>query len=173
MKKNYYLLFMLFFYISPLGAKNIFIRVFDQHGHSIAKGALTGTTDTSVLLRHGRTQLEIAIREIGTIKTKRSFGHPILVGAIAGAVSGGIIGLVANESLNADNGYFDVETSAGEDAVAGAIGGAIVGGVIGTIIAATSKRTTILISGDVNDWQQKRKILEIMLAENSKAREPK
>ncbi|TWV93308.1 hypothetical protein [Chitinophaga pinensis] len=144
-EKNYYLLLllMLFFYISPLGAKHLFIRIFDQHDHLIAKGELIATTDTSVQLRKGKASIEIPVRDIGTIKTKRSFGHPILIGGIIGTLSGAITGAAGHESLNSGSDYFDLETSLGEDMAAVALAGAVVGGLIGTIVAATQKRSVL------------------------------
>ncbi|ACU62597.1 hypothetical protein [Chitinophaga pinensis] len=164
MKKNYYLLLllMLFFYISPLEAKHLFIRIFDQHGYMIAKGNLFTTTDSSIQLRRGKVPVEIYVRDIGTIKTKRSFGHPILIGGIVGTLSGAITGLAAHESLNSGSDYFDLETSVGEDMAAVALVGAAVGGLIGTIVAATQKRTVLTINGDMNEWQQQKKVLDAM-----------
>lgn len=166
MKKNFYLLLllMLFFYISPLGAKHLFIRVFDQHGYMLAKGNFFATTDSSVQLRRGERPIEVLVRNIGSIKTKRSFGHPILIGGIVGTLSGAITGLAAHESLNSGSDYFDLETSVAEDMAGVALIGAAVGGVIGVIVAATQKRPVLIINGDVNEWQQQRKVLDAMQA---------
>ncbi|SFM62308.1 hypothetical protein SAMN05428949_0209 [Chitinophaga sp. YR627] len=174
MKKNFYLLLLLllFFYISPLGAKHLFIRVFDQHGYLIAKGNFYAATDSSVQLRRGERPVEVLVRDIGTIKTKRSFGHPILIGGIIGTLSGAITGLAAHESLNSGSDYFDLETSVGEDMAGVALAGAVVGGVIGTIVAATQKRTVLIVNGNINEWQQQRKTLDAMQAKLMEERVP-
>ncbi|SHN38650.1 hypothetical protein [Chitinophaga sp. CF418] len=160
MKKNYLLLLILFCSISPLEAQKRFIRIYDQQGQMIAKGDFTATTDTSIVLQAHKTQLEIPLRNIGTIKTKRTFAHAIAIGATIGVVSGGLLGLAsgqANEDVYGSLGY---ESSPGDDVAAGALIGLATGAVVGTIISVAQNRSTIVINGNTTDWQLKRKILD-------------
>lgn len=165
MKKNYcLLLLMLFSCVGSLEAKKLFIRVFDLQGHRTTKGAVIATTDTSVILLHGNERLEIPVKDIGIIKTKRAFVHPILTGAIIGSLSGALLGLIAHEDHDEASGYFIYETSVGEDIAAGALSGVVIGGVVGTIISATQRRRSIVINGDVKEWQQQKKFFDVILA---------
>lgn len=160
MKKNYLLLLILFCSIGPLEAQKRFIRIYDQQGQMIAKGDFTATTDTSIVLQAHKTQLEIPIRDIGTIKTKRTFGHAIAIGATIGVVSGALLGLATGQANEDVYGGFGYETSAGNDVAAGALVGLVIGGAVGTIISVAQNRSTIIINGNTADWPLKRKILD-------------
>lgn len=161
MKKNYYLLLLLLLYsVSPIAAQKRFIRIYDQQGQLIAKGDFTATTDTSVILQGHKTQTEVPLRDIGTIKTKRTFGHAIAIAATIGVVSGAILGLAtgqANEDVWGGLGY---ESSPGDDIATGALSGVAIGATVGTIISVSQKRKTIIINGNTTDWQLKRKVLD-------------
>ncbi|SDG92316.1 hypothetical protein [Chitinophaga filiformis] len=161
MKKIYYLLLpLLFCSISPLEAQKRFIRLYDEQGQMIAKGDFTATTDTSIIIQSHKTQLEIPVRQIGTIKTKRTFGHAIAIGATIGVVSGALLGLATGQANEDVYGGFGYETSPGNDVAAGALVGVVVGAAVGTIISVTQNRSTITINGNTADWQMKRKILD-------------
>ncbi len=161
MKKIYYLLLpLLFCSIRPLEAQKRFIRLYDEQGQMIAKGDFTATTDTSIIIQSHKTQLEIPVRQIGTIKTKRTFGHAIAIGATIGVVSGALLGLATGQANEDVYGGFGYETSAGNDVAAGALVGVVVGAAVGTIISVTQNRSTITINGNTADWQMKRKILD-------------
>ena len=165
MKKNYCLLMlMLVCYISPLAAKDLFIRIFDQQGRKIAKGVLTATTDSSIILLNSKKTHEIPLKDIGVIKTKRSFGHPIVMGAITGSLAGGLLGLIASGTDDSSDDSILFEPSDEEYALGGVFAGAVIGGGIGTIIAAIRKRKSIVINGDAKEWQQQRKVLDLIVA---------
>lgn len=165
MKKSYCLLLVLLFCCTgSIEAKKLFIRIFDQQGHKIAKGHFTATTDTSLILQGNKTQLEILLRDIGTIKTRRTFSHHIAAGAIIGGLSGAFLGLVSGQANEEAYGFVGYESDPGNDAITGTLSGIAVGGAVGLIIAATQKRKTLVINGDANTWQQHRKILDNMLS---------
>ena len=167
MKKNYCLLLVLLFCcIIPIEAKSLFIRIFDQQGHKIAKGDLTATTDTSIILQGHKTQIEIPLRDIGTIKTKRSVGHPIATGAIIGALSGALLGFISGQADDEIYGSWGYESDPGKDAAVTAVAGIAIGGAVGAIIAVTQRRNTLVINGDANTWQQQRKFLDVMLSQH-------
>lgn len=72
-----------------------------------------------------------------TLRKKGRIGKGILIGAITGAASGTILGLIA--ASGSEGGFFEI--SAGEGAGMGFFGGAITGGIIGAIVGAVAKKT--------------------------------
>ena len=68
-----------------LAQTSTFVRIYDLHAKKIYKGVIHMVTDTSVQLVAKQTPIEISVRRIGFIKTKRSPGNNILLGSIIGA----------------------------------------------------------------------------------------
>ena len=64
-----------------------FVRVFDLEGKKIGKGRTYATNDSILVLSKNEKLKELYVKEIGKIKTKRSGGHNVLVGATSGAVA--------------------------------------------------------------------------------------
>jgi hypothetical protein len=124
----------------------IFVRIYDLQGKKIAKGKVASVTDTSIRLIRGRKKIDtIPASNIGLIKTKRSGGHNVLLGAATGAV---IIGVSVASDTNEDNAFFSVEG----DILAGAIMGGTVGAVLGGITVYTKNTVTYEINGKVSKW---------------------
>ena len=104
-------------------------------------------TDSSLQLKVKSTPIDIPVQKIGSIKTKRSAGHNILIGSIAGASSMAIFG-----AATADPDEF-LGYTAGEGAAAGILIGAPPGAVIGGITALFKNSRTYLIDGDIMKWK--------------------
>ena len=122
-----------------------FVRVYDLHGKKIGKGRISSITDTILHLSRNEEPLKIPVSSIGSIKTDRSAGHNVLIGAVTGATAMAVVGVASS-----DRDPRWIEWSAGEGAAAGAIlgglGGAAVGGV--TVLFKNSKSNEIKINGD-------------------------
>ena len=71
---------------------------------------------------------QIAIAEISYVKTKRSAGHNLLIGAASGAVILGTLGVTTADSDALIFGYSAEEGFAG-GAILGVVGGAALGGL--------------------------------------------
>jgi len=154
------LILLLCSFTLQLQAKTKFVRVFNLNGHLIARGDLIATTDTSVIIQEHKKQVEIPVTQIGFIKTARTFGGPIAIGAGVGFFIGTVVGAAAGGggggNSNSDVFYeFDESVSIAAGMALGTAGGA----VVGTIISAAQKRKRIVVNGNVNVWQQKRQLL--------------
>ncbi|MBV9987657.1 MAG: hypothetical protein JO301_08255 [Chitinophagaceae bacterium] len=69
-----------FFCTAALGQKT-FLRLFNLKGNRLQTGRLLDVTDSSIiLLKHGRTT-EWSYRDLGSIRSGRSFGHAVLAGS--------------------------------------------------------------------------------------------
>jgi len=121
-----------------------FVRIFDLQGKKIYKGRVISITDSSLTLKDNVTFMAT---EIGMIKTKRSAGHNIGLGAAIGAVISAsiFIGLVSN------NGPIDDGA-----VIVGALGivlAPIIGTVAGFISVAIKNPQTFEINGNLENWQ--------------------
>ncbi|HYK44212.1 MAG TPA: hypothetical protein VEV83_03530 [Parafilimonas sp.] len=125
--------------------KSIFIRVYDLKGHTIARGHVLSATDTSVQLI--REPTNILVRDIGSIRTKHSVGHNLLIGSAIGSSTMAIIGVA---SANPDEflGY-----TAGEGALGGFIVGVPIGAAIGALTIAFKNSKHYVINGDLQKWK--------------------
>ena len=126
--------------------KSTFVRVYSKEGRKIAKGHIVFVRDSVLGLKRGNRNIELNVRDINTIKTKRSGGHNVLSSATTGAAIGIFIG-VSTAEPDKILGY-----SAGEGALAFGTLGAIGGAAIGGIAAALKKHRTYVISGDMEKW---------------------
>ncbi len=82
---------------NSIKAKRGFVRVYNVQGKKIGKGKILNISETSLqLTRHGE-KTSFMVTEIGRIKTKRSGGNNILVGALSGAVAMAIISAASND----------------------------------------------------------------------------
>jgi len=54
--------------------KKLFVRVYGLDGKKIGKGHVNFLNDTLLVLKKNRKLIQFAVRNIGTIKTKRSAG---------------------------------------------------------------------------------------------------
>ena len=63
----------------------IFVRVYNNEGQKIAKGKILKITDSTLVLKKGSRSITVPSSEISNIKTKRTKGHSVLMGALPGA----------------------------------------------------------------------------------------
>ena len=103
------------------------------------------------------------------IKTKRSLGHNILVGAISGAIPISIWGAASGEAPMNDGtltGAFHdmLMPTPAEGAVMGFIAGSVGGAVTGALTTAFTKRTRFTINGSLEEWQLQKKTIDLLPA---------
>jgi hypothetical protein len=120
------------------------------------------------IYKDGNT-VEVPAVDIGYIKTKRSFGHSVLVGALAGAIPLSIVGAISGEPHENNNSFVGIIHDAvtptpGEGAIGGLMVGSIAGTAAGTLISVLSKSTTFIIGGRLGDWQIQKKIIDLLPA---------
>lgn len=143
----------------PLTAQNkLFVRVYDLKGHKIEKGYVLEANDTILRLAKDNISFDIPVKTIGTVKTKRSVGHNILVGSLIGTAIVGSLGAASAEPDAEIMGY-----SAGEGFILGTIVGAPSGALIGLFSAALKNSKEFTIKGDLEKW----KIFQNYLSERS------
>lgn len=122
--------------------KDTFIRVFDLEGKKIHKGKISAISDTSLtLLLKGETT-EIPVSTIGKIKTKRSGGHNVATGALIGAGSLALIGV-----LDGDSGPGIISLTAVDKGILGLIAGGIAGSAVGGITILFKNPKVYIING--------------------------
>jgi len=120
-------LFVLFFLIAccyQLNAQTkLYIRAYNLYGNKIKNGNIIGTTDTSLLFdAKGRDSVsfELAYTKIGSIKTKRSRGHDVIIGTAIGTGLG-IFGLMVSSggTLNTSGGVSSLKTDINQASLIG------------------------------------------------------
>lgn len=125
--------------------KKIFLRIFNAEGQKIAKGKLLEITDSTLTLNRNKKTVKISYSDIGTIKTKRSFGNNVGVGTAIGAGSMALIGAAAvdsNSNSLSGNGFW----------LSGLIG-APVGAVVGGVTGLLKKKELFEINGNQVLWE--------------------
>ncbi len=154
MKKLLLIIFMIATAIPAYTQKEVFVRVFRLNGTKMIKGYVTAVTDSSLTLKIKRaTTLLLAVKDIGSIKTKHSAGHNILVGAIVGGVPMAVLGAISSGGQSS-NTFVILHYNAAEGALLGLIGGLPVGAVIGAITILFKNSTTFIINGDPIHWKK-------------------
>ncbi|MGB5270276.1 MAG: hypothetical protein WBM77_03750 [Maribacter sp.] len=128
-----------------------FVRVYDQDGKKISKGRIASVTDTSLITGPREKPVTIEVSRIGLIKTKRSAGHNIFLGAAIGAGTGAILGLATG-----DDGWFSQGETTG---MAGVLFG-IMGTGVGAISATFKKSDTYYINGEPTKWKAFRETMD-------------
>lgn len=127
---------------------NGFVRVYNLQGKKIGKGKIHKVSETSLqLFRHGET-MEFMVDDIGRIKTKRSGGNNVLVGAATGATAFAIVGIATADPDAWIFGY-----NRGEGALSGAIFGGTAGAAIGGISILFKNSKSFEINGDSEKWK--------------------
>jgi len=134
-------------YFGAVAQNATFVRVYNLEGTKIAKGRLAGTTASSLQVLRGKDLVEVPVENIGSIKTKRSVGHNVLIGSTLGGVTGAISGAA---SADPDAPFFGY--TAAEGAGAGIIFGLPVGAAIGGISALFKHSKTYNIAADPGAW---------------------
>jgi len=124
-----------------------FVRVYALDGKKIAKGRITFINDSLLGLKHDDKLIDLNVKDISYIKTKKSAGHDVLIAAASGATLGVVLGV-----STADPDAFILNYTAGEGAVVFGSLGAIGGAAIGGITSAFKNSETYSIDGDLKKW---------------------
>ncbi len=127
---------------------NLFVRVYNLQGEKISKGKVLAVTDNSLQLKGKNGPINIDVRSIGLIKTKRSGGNNVLVGSVIGASVMAIYG-----ASTADPDAWILPYNAGEGAAMGAIVGLPLGAAAGGISILFKNSKSYLINGDLIKWK--------------------
>jgi len=143
-------LFLASFSYQVCGQNTIFLRASDLNGKKLVKGHFLMATDTSLQVKTGGGDtVTVFINRIGTIKTRRSAGHNVLMGSLTGIGVGAILG-----ALSADPDASFLSYTAGEGAAAGALVGLPVGAIVGGITIFFKKKSKVfLINGRKEEWK--------------------
>jgi len=131
-----------------MSAQNkLFVRVFDLEGKKINKGFILAVNDTILRLEKNKVFVDIPVKTIGVIRTKRSVGNNILIGTLVGS---GLFATVGVATANPDEflGY-----TPAEGAAIGIILGAPAGAIVGTLSIVFKNPKTFTIEGDVEKWK--------------------
>lgn len=128
----------------PSNSKSIFLRVYNLEGKKINKGKMVFANDSILTLNRNGNKVEIKFNDIGKIKTKRSGGHNVLIGSLAGFSLGAIGGVATSD---------DWLWTAEEGAYAGGLLGAAGGAAIGGVTAGFKESETYIINGDIVKWK--------------------
>lgn len=128
--------------------KKLFVRVYNLEGKKIGKGHVNFVNDTLLGLKKNSKFLQFNVNDIGIIKTKRSAGHNILIGAAIGATTFAILG-----AASADPDAWIFGYTAAEGAAVGALGGALGGAAVGGASVAFKNSMTYPINGNIDKWR--------------------
>jgi hypothetical protein len=132
----------------------IFLRIYDMKGRKMATGKILSVADDGISLKAKKKPVNIAASDIGKIKTKRSGGHNVLMGAGVGAATGIILGVASSDPNASFLGYSATEGATGFGVLLGATGAAI-----GGITVIFKKPKTYDIEGDAVKWEEFRAAL--------------
>ena len=133
---------------------NVFLRVYNLEGKKISKGPVVFINDTLLGLKNGSDKTAIRMKDIGFIKTKRSAGNNVLIGAASGATLGVIIGV-----STADPDAWIFGYTAGEGAALFGSIGALGGGAIGGLTSLLKESETYIINGSEVNWNSFQKLI--------------
>ena len=126
---------------------NLFVRIYSIHGIKTHAGKIFQITDSSIQLKNELTV--IPVKQIGYIKTKRSFGHNVLVSSIVIGTGLAILGALATTD---SHNFFNITPA--EGAAAGLIGGASYGLIIGAGTTLLKHPLKFPINGSEKNWQE-------------------
>lgn len=128
---------------STIEEVDLFVRVYDLDGRKIGKGKLVSITKDTIRLIFRNRKTGIATPNVGRIRTKRSVGNNVLVGAAGGGLALAAIGVVSADN---SSGFFTYTES--EGAAVGMVMGAPIGAVVGGISAIFKNTRSFEINGD-------------------------
>mgnify|MGYP005811439509 CR=1 FL=1 len=154
-------LFILAFCMISLGssAQHLgFVRVYDTSGKKTGKGVVSSVTESSLKLERRGRMTEFAVADIAKIKTKRSDGNNVAIGATPGATTMAILGIATAE----EGDWFGYNEA--EGALAGALFGIPLGSAVGGLTILLKNSKTFVIEGDA----AKLKEFEAFLVSNKK-----
>lgn len=147
MKKLIALVFLFTIYNSLSAQNRLFVRVYDLQDQKIAKGFILAVNDSVLRMKKDTTFVDIPVKTIGCIRTKRSIGNNLLIGTLVGSTLFATIG-VATADPDAWAGY-----DAGEGAIIGTIVGAPTGALIGLFTVPFKNSKKFIIDGDLEKWK--------------------
>ncbi|WP_242202289.1 hypothetical protein [Aestuariivivens insulae] len=130
--------------------KSMFVRVYDLGGEKIGKGDVGFVNDSVIQVIKNDKPQQFKVNNIGFIKTKRSGGHHVLIGAGIGLVSGAVIGASVTDSSGPDSFFPWTKT---DGAMVGGLLGAAGGAAIGGISTVAKNSVIYTINGDVGKWK--------------------
>ena len=133
----------------------IFVRLYDDNHHKIGKGHLLYGNDSSIEVKQNSKLNNFPVQQVAYIKTRRSAGHSVLIGAAVG-IATGIILIAASSGASTQN---SEGTSASFGEALGGVAAPFAGVAAGGIAAAFRKRDTIIINGSAKQWKDARKKL--------------
>ena len=133
---------------------NVFLRVYNLEGKKISKGSIVFMNDSLLGLKNSSDKVKISMKDIGFIKTKRSAGNNVLIGAASGATLGVIMGV-----STADPDAWILGYTAGEGAAVFGSIGALGGGAIGGLTSLIKKSETYIINGSEVNWNSFQKLI--------------
>jgi hypothetical protein len=158
MRKVLYLLLLIIIFNSTLEAqKKTYMRFYTVAGKKFESGFYGGSTDSSIAVYKNKEKIEIAVSKIGVIRTRRSLGHSMLVGAAIGGVPLGLIGVASGEEPQPGSYY---TFTSGQQLKLGLFLGGIFGAAIGSLIHGFQKRTAFIINGSSVRWIEQRNAVE-------------
>ncbi|MBL7472557.1 hypothetical protein [Robertkochia sediminum] len=130
-----------------------FIRVYDLNRNKTHKGVIQSVSDTVLQLKREGKIYDIGLSAIGKIKTKRSAGHNVFMGAVIVGAPAAILGAATA----------DPDTILGYTAGEGFMGGTLIGGglgaAIGGLTALFKNPKTYIINGDPDKWREFRAMI--------------
>jgi len=133
--------------------QNLFVRVLDIDGNKIGKGHIYSINDSLLILSKNKKLKELYLKEIGKIKTKRSRGSNVLVGATSGILVGAILGSV-NSPTDSSGGTFTwAGSSSGEELASGVTFGVLSGTILGGISGLFKNSKTFNIDANPEEWR--------------------
>ena len=139
---------------NDLESANFFVRVYDLDGKKIGKGKIISISQASLHLVRQKETIKIPVISIGSIRTKRSTGNNVLIGATTGGAALGVLG-----AASADPDAFILPSTAEEGFIAGAIIGGTLGAAVGGITALFKNSKTFEINGDMENLKEFEKII--------------
>lgn len=113
-------------------ARRPFLIVSVNNYHRPVKGFFVHTGDSVLVLVKGKDSIVLNYRNILSVKTGKSTGHDVFLGAVLGASAGSIIGLASYQKPDPNSFYF-LDFGPGFDAAVGFATGAMAGAVIGCL----------------------------------------
>jgi hypothetical protein len=132
---------------------SLFVRVYDLNGRKTHKGKISAVTDSSLTLKRGNAPTIFPVRDIGSIRTRRSAGHNMLLATTIGVVPLAILGAASANQNDSQNGFTIIQYNAGEGALGGALIGLAAGGLIGGISILCKNSIRFSIDGDPQKWK--------------------
>ncbi len=126
--------------------KKTFLRIYDSSGKKIAKGFFGGVSDSTITVFKDRQPMQIAISQIGNIKTKRSIGHSILVTGVVFTI-GTAASLQFGVTIN-DAGENLFWKAAAASIFVGTLSGVFLGGLGGKL----KRSENFDINGNAGTW---------------------